>query len=146
MFASNGSKTWLRRVHAVIGIVSSVNLMLILASGLLMQHREIFGLEDRLISRTFLPASYRPSDASEGVRADIVVTDLHSGRLFGPVGLVVLDVVTLFWAVLLLSGILMFTSKQLRLRTTDERARLLRASHERVQHSQPVSSAAGGGR
>jgi uncharacterized iron-regulated membrane protein len=59
------------------------------------------------------------------VRADIVLTDLHSGRLFGPVGLVVLDVVTIFWAILLLSGIFIFTSKQLRLRAPGERTKLV---------------------
>jgi hypothetical protein len=124
MLTSNGSKTWLRRLHAIIGVVSSVNLLLMLASGLLMQHRETFGLEDQLVSRTFLPAAYRASDGTDGVRADIVVTDLHSGRLFGPIGLLMLDIVTLFWAVLLLSGIFIFTSKQLRLRAADERAKL----------------------
>src|SRR5438876_222164 len=115
MLATNGNKIWLRRLHAIIGIVSSVNLMVLLSSGLLMQHRETLGLEDRIVSRIFLPKSYRIDDGAEGVRADIVVTDVHSGRLFGPLGLVVLDVITLLWTMLLLSGIFIFTSKQLRL-------------------------------
>ena len=134
MLASNGSKTWLRRLHAIIGILSSLNLLMMLSSGLLMQHRETFGLEDRVISRTFLPASYRISDGTEGVRADIVVTDLHSGRIFGPIGLIALDVITLSWAVLLLSGIFIFTSKQLRLRAVDERTKIaMRVSQEKAQ-------------
>jgi hypothetical protein len=134
MLASNGSKTWLRRLHAIIGILSSLNLLMMLASGLLMQHRETFGLEDRVISRTFLPASYRINDGTEGVRADIVVTDLHSGRIFGPIGLIALDVITLSWAVLLLSGIFIFTSKQLRLRAVDERTKIaMRVSREKAQ-------------
>ena len=116
MLASNGNKTWLRPLHAVIGIISSVNLLVLLVSGLLMQHRETFGLEERVISRTFLPSSYRSGDGPDGVRADIAAADLHSGRLFGRTGLLVLDVVTIFWAILLLSGIFIFTSKQLRLR------------------------------
>jgi len=134
MLASNGSKTWLRRLHAIIGILSSLNLLMMLSSGLLMQHRQTFGLEDRVISRTFLPASYRTSDGTEGVRADIVVTDLHSGRIFGPIGLIALDVITLSWAVLLLSGIFIFTSKQLRLRAVDERTKIaMRVSQEKAQ-------------
>jgi len=141
MLASNGNKTWLRRLHAIIGIISSVNLLMMLASGLLMQHRETFGLEDRVISRTFLPSSYRNTDGTEGVRADIVVTDLHSGRLFGPVGLVVVDVITFSWAVLLLSGIFMFTSKQLRLRAADERTKIaLTISHKKTHSPRPISS------
>jgi uncharacterized iron-regulated membrane protein len=140
MLASNGSKkTWLRRVHAIIGVISSVNLLVMLASGLLMQHRETFGLEDRVVSRTFLPTSYRINDRNEGVRADIVVTDLHSGRLFGPIGLVVLDIVTLSWAVLLLSGIFMFTSKQLRLRV-DERTKIAMAVSHKKPQKRAISS------
>ena len=117
MLASNGNKTWPRRMHAVVGIISSVNLMALLVSGLLLQHRETFGLDERVISRTVLPNSYRSADGPDGVRADIVAADLHSGRLFGRAGLLVLDVVTIFWAILLLSGIFIFTSKQLRSRT-----------------------------
>jgi hypothetical protein len=134
MLASNGSKTWMRRLHAIIGILSSLNLLMMLASGLLMQHRETFGLEDRVISRTFLPAAYRINDGTEGVRADIVVTDLHSGRIFGPIGLIALDIITLSWAVLLLSGIFIFTSKQLRLRAVDERTKIaMRVVREKAQ-------------
>lgn len=126
---SNGNKSWVRRLHAVIGIVSSVNLMILLMSGLLIQHREVFGLEDRVIPRAFLPDSYRPNDGLRGVRADIVVTDLHSGRLLGPIGLLILDAITIFWAILLLSGVFIFMSKQLRSRDhADEpkRQRLVR--------------------
>lgn len=116
MLSANGNKNWLRRLHAIVGIISSLNLMVLLISGLLIQHRDTFGLEEHVVSRTFLPSSYRPDDGPDGVRADIVATDLHSGRLFGTTGLLFLDVVTIFWAVLLLTGVCIFTSKQLRLR------------------------------
>jgi len=46
------------------------------------------------------------------VRADIFVTDLHSGRLLGSAGTVLLDVVTLAWLTLLLTGLVMYWSKQ----------------------------------
>src|SRR5262245_40040899 len=101
MRSSNANRTWLRRLHAIVGIVSSVNLIILLASGFLIQHRETFRLEDRFVGRALLPDSYRPADGPSGVRADIVATDLHSGRIFGPVGLLVLDVITVFWAILL---------------------------------------------
>jgi len=114
MVFSNGSRSWPRRIHTIVGITASLNLLILLASGLLMQHRDRFGLEERLVSRSFLPGSYRPDDGPEGVRADIVVTDLHSGRLFGAAGLLILDLATILWAVLLLSGIFIFVSKQLR--------------------------------
>lgn len=60
------------------------------------------------MSRRLLPESYRTQDGPEGVRADIVVTDLHSGRLIGRTGVVILDALTFGWLVLLLSGIVMY--------------------------------------
>ncbi len=91
----------------MVGLVASLNLLLLLLTGFMMQHREIFGLEERFVGRQFLPDGYRPGDEGE-VRADIVVTDLHSGRLFGPTGALILDAVTLGWFVLLISGLFLY--------------------------------------
>jgi|SRR5437867_12406835 len=122
----------MRRVHAILGIVSSLNLANLLITGLLIQHREVLGLEQHTVSRFLLPASYRPDDGADGVRADIVVVDLHSGRLFGRAGLLILDIATLLWTGLLLSGISMFASQQFR-RT--------RNRHERVRELHPGRTA-----
>lgn len=100
----NGWSRRLRRLHAVAGLVLTLNLLLLLVTGFLVQHREDFRLEDQTISRTWLPASYRPLDGAE-VRADIVVTDVHSGRILGPSGALILDAATVGWAVLLVSGL-----------------------------------------
>ena len=100
----NGWSRRLRRLHAVVGLVLTLNLLLLLVTGFLVQHREDFRLDEKMISRTWLPASYRPMDGAE-VRADIVVTDVHSGRILGPNGALLLDAATLGWAVLLVSGL-----------------------------------------
>jgi len=113
----------MRRVHAILGIVSGLNLAILLITGLLIQHREILGLEGHTVRRSLLPASYRPDDGADGVRADIVVVDLHSGRIFGKAGLLILDIATIAWTCLLLSGISMFASKQFR-RTRSRNRRL----------------------
>src|SRR5437867_2239497 len=110
----------MRRAHALLGIAASLNLMVLLATGLLIQHRDRLALEERTISRAFLPAYYRPDDGPDGVRADIVITDLHTGRLFGKAGSLILDVATIAWAGLLLTGVFIFTSKQFR-RTSNGR-------------------------
>jgi hypothetical protein len=94
----------LRRLHALVGLVLTLNLLLLLVTGFLVQHREALGLEDKTISRAWLPESYRPLDGAE-VRADIVVTDVHSGRILGPNGALIIDAATLGWAVLLVSGL-----------------------------------------
>jgi hypothetical protein len=106
--APMSKRLWLRRLHAVVGVVASLNLLLLLGTGFLLQHRETFALDEDFVSRSFLPASYRVQDGPEGVRADIVVTDLHSGRLLGTTGALVLDGITLGWFVLLLSGLYLF--------------------------------------
>ena len=105
-------RAWSRRLHALVGIVSSVNLLVLIGSGLLLQHASLLRLDERTVSRAVLPKSYRPQDGESGVRADIFVTDLHSGRLLGTTGTVVLDVVTLGWLALLLTGVVMYVGKQ----------------------------------
>lgn len=106
--AAGRNRLWLRRLHAIVGLISSLNLFLLLASGFLLQHRETFRLEERTLSRRWLAASYRPQDGPEGVRADIVVADLHSGRMFGRTGALILDGLTVGWLALLVSGLFLY--------------------------------------
>ncbi len=105
-------KTWSRRLHALVGIVSSLNLLILIGSGMLLQHASLLRLDEKTVTRALLPKSYRPQDGEAGVRADIFVTDLHSGRLLGTTGTVVLDVVTISWLVLLLTGVVMYVGRQ----------------------------------
>ena len=105
-------RTWSRRLHALVGIVSSVNLLVLIASGMLLQHASLFRLDEKTVSRAVLPKGYRPQDGEAGVRADIFVTDLHSGRLLGTAGTVALDVLTLGWLTLVLTGVVMYVGKQ----------------------------------
>lgn len=102
----------LRRMHSLIGIVSTLNILLLITTGFMIQHREELNLENRIVSRRFLPNSYRAMDGDDGVRGDIVVTDLHSGRMFGKRGTLVLDTLTIAWLVLAISGVLMFTMRR----------------------------------
>lgn len=101
-------RLWIRKLHAFAGLLLTLNMLIILATGLLVQHRERFHLDERLVSRFWLPDSYRPQDGPEGVRADIVITDLHSGRIFGPTGVLVVDGLALGWLLLLLSGVVLY--------------------------------------
>jgi uncharacterized iron-regulated membrane protein len=117
----NGTlKTLSRRLHALVGIVSSLNLLILIGSGLLLQHASLFRLDEKTVSRSVLPSSYRPQDGDSGVRADIFVTDLHSGRLLGTTGTVLLDVLTFGWLALLLTGVVMYIGKQRGKRQTVE--------------------------
>jgi hypothetical protein len=107
---SSKYRPWTRRLHAILGLISAFNLALLISSGFLLQHRELLRLDERNVSRRILPSSYRPEDPGLRVRADIVVTDLHSGRLFGTAGTMLLDAVTLVWLVMLATGLAMYIS------------------------------------
>jgi hypothetical protein len=109
--ASKLRRSWVRRLHALFGLVSALNLFVLISTGFLLQHRETLRLDEHSISRRFLPSSYRTEDPGSVVRADIVVTDLHSGRLYGTSGSLVLDTVTILWLVMLLTGLVMYFSR-----------------------------------
>ncbi len=102
---------WTRKVHAFLGIVSALNLFVLITTGFLLQHASVLRLDEKTISRGILPRSYRPQDGESGVRADIFVTDLHSGRLLGTAGTLLLDGITLAWMTLLITGLVMYVGK-----------------------------------
>jgi len=110
----------LRKIHATVGVVSTLNLLLLIATGLLIQNRETFGLEDKYVSHRFLPSSYRPRDVETGVRSDIVITDLHSGRILGQPGVWIVNGLAVAWLVLAVSGVVMYGNK---LRTNGSKGR-----------------------
>ena len=74
---------FVRKLHIWVGLSAALYFMLIAATGVMINHREGLLLEDRTISRRWLPSNYRPDDGIAGVRADIAVADLHSGLIFG---------------------------------------------------------------
>ncbi len=96
-----------RKLHIWVGLSAALYFMLIAATGVMINHREGLRLEDRTISRRWLPSSYRAEDGKEGVRADIAVADLHSGLIFGKVGKPVMDFVATVWFISIISGISM---------------------------------------
>ena len=104
-------RCWTRRLHAALGLISAFNLVLLISTGFLLQNRELLRLDERTVSRRILPSFYRPEDPGRRVRADIVVTDLHSGRLLGAAGALLLDTVTLVWLGMLATGLAMYISR-----------------------------------
>jgi hypothetical protein len=101
--------TWIRRTHALLGLISALNLLVLIGTGLMLQHAALLGLDERSVSRGLLPPGYRAQDGNVEVRADIVIADLHSGRLFGTAGRLFLDGVTLVWLVMLTTGLVMYS-------------------------------------
>jgi len=102
---------FVRKLHIWVGLSSALYFMLIAATGVMINHREGLRLEERNVSRSWLPGSYRPQDGN-AVRADIVVTDLHSGLIFGKVGAPVLDFVAAVWFISIISGVSMLALRR----------------------------------
>ncbi len=107
-------RRWVRKLHLVVGLVCTVNFLVLLGTGFLVQHRQFFALEQKTISRGWLPSGYRPLDPDRTVRADIVVTDLHSGRLYGRYGMLVVDAMTVGWFLMIATGIGIVLVRRLR--------------------------------
>lgn len=105
--SANGVRPRLRRGHSITGLILCCNLLLIVLTGLMVQHRDLLKLEDHYVSRRVLPSAYRPADGVE-VRMDIVVTDLHSGRIFGRWGTVAVDLIAGAALLLALSGVVTY--------------------------------------
>src|SRR3954469_20190846 len=101
-----------RKLHIWVGLSAALYFMLIAATGVIINHREGLRLEERTISRRWLPSSYRLGDGKEGVRADIAVADLHSGLIFGKVGKPVMDFVAAVWFISIISGVFMLVLRR----------------------------------
>ena len=103
---------FVRKLHIWVGLTAALYFMLIATTGVMINHRGGLRLEERMISRSWLPSNYRPDDGKDGVRADIAVADLHSGLIFGKVGKPVMDFVAAVWFISIVSGISMLVLRR----------------------------------
>lgn len=101
----------IRKLHIVIGLVSALYFMLIAATGVAINHRSGWHLDEKYVSRTWLPKTYRTDDGAE-VRMDIAVADLHSGLIFGKYGAPFMDVIAIVWFTSILSGLTMLALRR----------------------------------
>ena len=105
-------RDWLYRVHVVTGLVAALWLLLIAVTGVLINHQESLGLLDVEISDRYLPSYYRADVRTGTTRLNILVTDLHSGRIFGARGQWVGDLIALLLVASLTSGALSHRAKK----------------------------------
>lgn len=99
-----------RKLHIIIGLVSALYFMLIAATGVAINHRTGWHLDEKYVSRTWLPHSYRADEPE--VRMDIAVGDLHSGLIFGKYGAPTMDFVAAVWFISILSGLTMLALRR----------------------------------
>ena len=116
-------RDWLYRIHVVTGLAAAVWFLLMALSGVLINHQESLGLRDVEISDRYLPDYYRADARTGTTRLNILITDLHSGRIFGSQGAWVSDVIALFLVVSLTSGVASHRLKKRVLATNHKEAR-----------------------
>jgi len=95
---------WKHRIHVAVGVVFALYFLMLAMTGVMIHHASDWGLTEKYVSRRHLSSNYRPLDGDE-TRLDIVITDLHSGRIFGISGRWLPDLVAGFWGVSILTGI-----------------------------------------
>jgi len=103
----------LYRIHVVTGLAAAVWFLLMALTGILINHQESLGLLDAEVSDRYLPGYYRSDARSGTTRLNIIITDLHSGRILGSQGAWMSDLVAVLLIVSLLSG---FVSNQMKKR------------------------------
>ncbi len=110
----------LYRVHVVTGLAAAVWFLLLALTGVLINHQESFGLLDAEISDGYLPGYYRADARTGTTRLNIIITDLHSGRILGSQGHWMSDGVALLLVISLVSGYVSHRMKK-RLQTANHR-------------------------
>lgn len=95
----------LYRIHVVTGLAAAVWFLLMALSGVLINHQDSLGLLEVEISDHYLPDYYRADARTGTTRLNILLTDLHSGRIFGDRGAWVSDLIALLLVVSLTSGV-----------------------------------------
>ncbi len=92
------------RVHVYTGLIAAIWVLFIATTGVLINHQEYLGLFDIEISDRYLPDGYRPDFRTGTTRLNVIITDLHSGRILGDKGHWVSDGIALLLVISLFSG------------------------------------------
>ncbi len=75
-----------RRVHEWTGLIAAIWLALTALSGIALNHAETWGLLDTHLPNRWLPSSYTDEFHPDTTMLNTVMTDIHSGRIFGAAG------------------------------------------------------------
>jgi uncharacterized iron-regulated membrane protein len=104
----------LRRAHLLSGLVAGVWLVVMAVTGVVINHQEALGLHNIEVSNQLLPGHYADEFHPESNPLGVVVSDLHSGRFFGPQGKLLGDAAALLLIISVLSGGLYYLRRRSR--------------------------------
>ncbi|MFQ5695235.1 MAG: PepSY-associated TM helix domain-containing protein [Terriglobia bacterium] len=102
--AQKAARRW-RFLHLVTGLAVGLWLLLMAATGILINHQTAWGLDEIEISNQYLPGHYTDEFHPTVTRLHVVLADLHSGRFFGERGRYIGDFAALLVFVSVVSGV-----------------------------------------
>lgn len=105
-------RDWLYKVHVWTGLLAALWLLLVAVTGVLINHQEALGLSDIQISDQYLLDYYRPDYRTGTTPLAVLITDLHSGRIFGAQGHWVGDGIALLLILSLVTGTVSYWAKK----------------------------------
>lgn len=111
-------REWLYRMHTLSALIAAAWLLLLAISGVLINHQETLGLTEWEISDSYLPGYYRPEYRTGATRANVILTDLHSGRIFGDYGALLGDGIALLIVFSVITGLLSHRLRKKLLKTS----------------------------
>ena len=97
-----------RNLHLVSAFVVAAWLLMMTATGVVVNHQTDWGLDEVEVRNTFLPGHYTTEFSPDSTRLNVVVTDLHSGRLFWEQGKLITDAIGLLVFLSVFSGFYAF--------------------------------------
>jgi hypothetical protein len=104
------------RVHTLSALIVAAWLLLLALTGVAINHQESLGLADLQVSDQLLPSYYRAEFRTGSTSALVILTDIHSGRIFGPFGTYLTDAIALLIVVSVISGLASYQLKKQALR------------------------------
>ncbi len=93
---------FMRGLHITTGLIAALGLFIIAVTGIMINHQEELGLLDLEVDDKYLPDYYRADFRSGSTRLNIIITDIHTGKILGSKGYLLSD---LLGAMLLISAL-----------------------------------------
>ncbi|OFV98095.1 MAG: hypothetical protein A3F68_05555 [Acidobacteria bacterium RIFCSPLOWO2_12_FULL_54_10] len=103
---------WALRIHMVTGLIAAAWLLLIALTGILINHQEVLKLWEIDVKDSYLPGGYRTDVRDGATPLNVILTDIHSGRIFGLTGILLWDVIAVLLIVSITTGAFGYGAKR----------------------------------
>lgn len=112
----------LHKIHVLSALIVAAWLLMLALTGVAINHQEALGLTELQVSDSLLPGFYRADVRTGSTPLLIVLTDLHSGRIFGSYGYLLTDAIAMLVVLSAVSGLLSYRLRKKVLQNSRSRA------------------------